>query len=107
MRPPIFHSREDRIEAHIFVAFLAYCLQVTLRQKLKAHGPGLTPRSVIEKFSTVMMVDVWFPTTDGRDLVFQRVTEPEADVQLLINILGLKLPPQPPPRISSKGILDT
>ncbi len=104
---PIYHSREDRIEAHIFVAFLAYCLQVTLRQKLKTHGPGLTPRSVIEKLSTVMMVDVWFPTTDGRHLVFQRVTEPEADVQLLITILGLKLPPQPPPRISSKGILDT
>ena len=103
---PIFHQREDRIEAHIFVAFLAYCLHVTLRQRLSAKAPGLTPRAVLEKFAAVQMLDAWFPTTDGRWLVFHRVTQPERDVQLLLAQLGLQLPPQSPPRITSNGQLD-
>jgi len=102
---PIFHQREDRIEAHIFVAFLAYCLHVSLRQRLRAKAPGLTPRAVLEKFATVPMLDAWFPTTDGRWLVFHRVTQPERDVQLLLAQLGLQLPPQAPPRITSDGHL--
>jgi transposase len=102
---PIFHQREDRIEAHIFVAFLAYCVQVTLRQRLRVKAPGLTPRAVLEKFAAVQMLDAWFPTTDGRWLVFHRVTQPERDVQLLLVQLGLQLPPQSPPRITSDGHL--
>jgi transposase len=102
---PIYHQREDRIEAHIFVAFLAYCLHVTLRQRLRAQAPGLTPRAVLEKFAAVQMLDAWFPTTDGRWLVFHRVTQPERDVQLLLTQLGLHLPPQSPPRITSDGQL--
>jgi transposase len=46
---PVYHQREDRIEAHIFVAFLAYCLHVTLRAMLRPHAPGLTPRAALEK----------------------------------------------------------
>ena len=48
---PIFHQKEKRIEAHIFVSFLAYCLHVTLGQRLRTFAPGLTPRSVLEKFA--------------------------------------------------------
>jgi transposase len=97
---PIFHQLEDRIEAHIFVAFLAYCLHVTLRARLKPLAPGLTPRAVLDKLAAVQMLDVHFPTTDGRTLVMSRYTELTTDQKLLVKQLRLDLPPQPPPRIS-------
>jgi len=56
---PIYHQCDKRIEAHIFVAFLAYCLQVTLKQRTRTLAPGpAAPRAVLEKFSTMQMVDV-------------------------------------------------
>jgi hypothetical protein len=85
---PIFHQREDRIESHIFVAFLAYCVHVTFKHQLKAHAPGLTARQALEKLSAMQLLDVHFPTTDGRELLFTRYTEPEADQQLLLTQLG-------------------
>jgi len=99
---PIFHQRESRIEAHIFVAFLAYCLHVTLARRLQNSAPGLTPRTVIEKFKTMQMLDVHLPTTDGRRVILTRYTEPEHDVQILLHELRLALPPQPPPRIENQ-----
>ena len=97
---PVYHQSDERIEAHIFVAFLAYCLQVTLKQRLRALAPGLTPRAVLEKFAAIQMLDVHFPTTDGRMLIFTRYTQPEKDHRLLLQQLKLRLPPQPPPRIA-------
>jgi len=98
---PIFHQDERRIEAHIFIAFLAYCLYITLHRRLHALAPGLTARSVLEKFAAVQMIDVHVPTTDGRELVLTRYTQPEPELQLLIQQLKLRLPPQPPPRIAT------
>ena len=100
---PIFHRLEDRIEAHIFVCFLAYCLQVTLRHQLRAKAPGLTVRQVLEKFGRIQMMDVHFPTTDGRELIFVRYTQPEKDQKMLLAQLNWELPPQSPPRITAKG----
>jgi len=100
---PIFHQKDTRIEAHIFVSFLAYCLHVTLGRKLRDLAPGLTPRAVLEKLATMSMIDVHLPTTDGRKLVLSRYTQPEPDCRLLLERLKLKLPPQPPPKISAKG----
>lgn len=100
---PIYHQRDDRIEAHIFVAFLAYCLQTTLKQRIKAKAAGLTPRAVMEKFKEIQMVDVHLPTTDGRHLKLSRYTQPKKEHKLLFRELGLDLPPQPPPKITSKG----
>ena len=98
---PVFHQKERRIEAPIFIAFLAYCLYVTLQRRLHALAPGLTARSALEKFAAVQMIDVHLPTTDGRELVLTRYTQPEPELQLLINQLKLQLPPQPPPRITA------
>jgi transposase len=98
---PIHHQLEHRVEAHIFVAFLAYCLMVTLKKRLQAHAPGLTPRAVLEKMKTIQMLDVWLPTTDGRHLVMSRYTQPESDQELVMRKLGLSFPAQPPPRIKS------
>jgi len=100
---PIYHRLQSRIEAHIFVAFIAYCLQVTLRARLRPLAGGLTPRSVLDKFAAIQMLDVKFPTTDGRTLILSRYTEPDTEHKLLLEQLKLTLPPQPPPRISAVG----
>jgi transposase len=100
---PIYHQTDARIEAHIFVAFMAYCLQVTLKHRLRALAPGLTPRAVLEKMAALQMVDVHLPTTDGRCLILSRYTQPEKDQQLLLSHLKLELPPQPPPKITSNA----
>ena len=98
---PIFHQDEERVEAHIFIAFLAYCLHVTLKRRLHALAPGLTPRSVLEKFSALQMIDVHVPTTDGRELMLTRYTQPEPELGLLLDKLKLDLPAQSPPKISA------
>lgn len=101
---PIYHQLESRIEAHIFISFLAYCLHVTLAQHLSPHAPGLTPRSVLDKFSGVQMIDVEIPTTDGRTLQLSRYTEPPRELKLLLERLHLELPAQPPPKITASQV---
>lgn len=96
---PIFHQTDQRIEAHIFVAFLAYCLHVTLKNKAKQSAPGLTPRSILEQLKAICMLDVHIPTTDGRFLLMSRYTQPDKTQQLLLAQLALTLPEQPPPKI--------
>jgi transposase len=103
---PIFHQKLARIEAHIFVAFVAYCVFVTLKEQLRRKAPGLTVRQLLEKLAAMQMLDVHFPTTDGRELIFTRYTEPEKDQQLLLAQLGWELPAQPPPRITAKRELE-
>ena len=98
---PIFHQDQARIEAHIFIAFLAYCLHATLARRLHALAPGLSPRSVIEKFAAMQMIDVHVPTTDGRELRLTRYTEPDAELRLLLDKLKLALPAQSPPKITT------
>src|SRR5271167_3086234 len=101
---PVFHQDEKRIEAHIFIAFLAYCMQITLTRRLHALAPGLTARRALEKFAAVQMIDVHLPTTDGREILLTRYTHPEPELQLLVDRMKLRLPPQPPPRITTPAI---
>lgn len=98
---PIYHQLEHRADAHVLIAFLAYCLQVTLKNRLMIHAPGLTPVAVFEKLATIQMVEVWIPMLDGRWLVLPRHTQPEKDVQAVLDHLHLTLPSQPPPRIKA------
>ena len=100
---PIHHQKGARIEAHIFVAFVAYALHVTLRRRLRDLAPGLTPRSVLEKFRAVQMIDVHLPTTDGRKVILSRYTQPEPELRMLLKQLRMSLPDQPPPRVTAKG----
>lgn len=102
---PIYHQRIDRSEAHIFVAFLAYCLQVTLALQLKPRAPGLTARSALESLAAIQLLDVHFPTTDGRELIFTRYTQPEPQQQLILEQLNWTLPPQAPPKITRNDAL--
>ena len=100
---PIHHQKETRIEAHIFVAFLSYALHVTLRRRLRDLAPGLTPRSVLEKFGSLKMIDLHLPTTDGRRVIMSRYTQPEPELQMLLKQLRLSLPDQPRPRVTAEG----
>jgi len=97
---PVYHQTDSRIEAHIFVCFLAYCLQTTLKNIARGHARGLTPRAIIEKLSRMQMIDVHLPTTDGRTVLLNRYTEPDRDLALLLKKLGIDLPEQSPPKIS-------
>src|ERR1700693_3989643 len=99
---PIRHQLEHRADAHILIAFLAYCLQVTLKQRLLLHAPGLTPAAVLEKLAEIKMIDVWIPTVDHRWLILPRYTQPSSDTKLLIEKLRLELPSQPPPRLTAQ-----
>src|ERR1700730_2716292 len=98
---PIYHHLEHRVDAHILIAFLAYCLQITLKNRLWLLAPGLTPTAVMEKLASVQMIDVWIPTVDGRWLILPRYTQPEKDTKILLEKLKLELPTHPPPRISA------
>lgn len=96
---PIYHQKDERIEAHIFLSFLAYCLHVALRGKLRELAGGLTPRAVLEKFATMQMLDVHLPAEKGMELVMARYTQPDNDLKLLLAQMGLELPQQLPPEI--------
>jgi transposase len=99
---PIYHQLEHRADAHILIAFLAYCLQITLKQRLLLHAPGLTPTAVLEKLAEIQMIDIWIPTVDQRWLILPRYTQPSSDTKLLIEKLRLELPSQPPPRLTAQ-----
>jgi transposase len=99
---PIYHQLEHRADAHILLAFLAYCLQVTLKQRLLVHAPGLTPAAVLEKLAEIQMIDIWIPTVDQRWLILPRYTQLSSDTKLLLEKLRLELPNQPPPRLTAQ-----
>lgn len=103
---PIYHQKEDRIEGHIFVAFLAYCVHVSLREQRRRKARGLTVRQLLGRFAAIQMLDVHFPTTDRRELIFRRYTQPESDQKLLLDQMGWRLPDQAPPKITAKGGLE-
>jgi transposase len=101
---PIYHQLEHRADAHVLIAFLAYCLQVTLKNRALIHAPGLTPASILEKLATIQMVEVWIPMVDGRWIVLPRHTQPDKDVKAMLDQLQITLPSQPPPRIKASQI---
>ncbi len=102
---PIWHQVQPRVEAHLFVAFMGYCLMAALRKHLESAAPGLSPKAVLEQLGAIQMVDVCLPTSDGRWLMMPRHTEPEQEQLMLLEKLGLTLPAQPPPRIRGGKLL--
>jgi len=72
--------------------------------RLQIHAPGLTPNAVLEKLG-IQMIDVWIPTCDGRWLILPRYTQPAKDLQALLEQIQLRLPSQPPPRITAPAPL--
>ena len=103
---PMRHQLEHRVEAHIFVAVMGYCLMVTLRQKLRGCADGLTAQDVLDKLGSIMMIDIRIPTADGRMLEMRRYSQPEPEHHIILDKLRMVLPKQPPPKIYSRQLTD-
>jgi hypothetical protein len=96
---PIWHHTPKRVEAHVMVAFLGYCLWVCLKAKLRRAAPSLTPWQLLDQFARIQMVEVWFKLRAGGCLCLERITQPEQAQAALLDQLGWTLPKQKPPRI--------
>ena len=101
---PIWHHTDRRVEAHILVAFLGYCLWVCLKHQLKAIAGSITPARLLDAMQTIQLVEVWFQLRDRRQLCLPRITQPDKHQATLLDQLGWNLPEQPPPRIYSTQI---
>jgi transposase len=85
---PIFHRIQQRVEAHILIAFLGYCLWVCLKQKLRAAAGSLTPAQVVHSLKQVILVEVWFDLRKGGRICLPRITHPETHQQFILHHLG-------------------
>jgi len=103
---PIWHWVGSRVEAHVMVAFLGYCLWVCLKHKLKAVAPSLTPWQLLDQFGRIIQVEVWFKLRAGGAICLPRITQPEAAQALLLHQLAWQLPEQPPPKIYKDQVPD-
>ena len=93
---PVWHQKDERVQAHIFVCFLAYVLWKTLGQLCRRAGLGDGPRRVLEEIGRIRLVDVVLPTRQGVEIRRRCVTRPDDHQQILLQKLGLKLPEQMP-----------
>ena len=101
---PIWHWLERRVEAHVMVAFLGYCLWVCLKKKAERVAPSLTPWQILDQLGRIVLVEVWFELRDGRTMCLPRITQPERVQRLRLAQLNWQLPEQPPPRIYDKDL---
>jgi len=103
---PIWHWVGPRVEAHVMVAFLGYCLWVCLKRKLKAAAPGLSPWQVLDQFKRIVQVEVWFKLKVGGAICLPRITQPEPAQAMLLHQMNWSLPGQPPPRVYQNQVAD-
>jgi transposase len=103
---PIWHWVGPRVEAHVMVAFLGYCLWVCLKQKLRAAAPGLSPWQALDQFKRIVQVEVWFKLKTGGAICLPRITQPERAQAMLLHQMGWSLPEQPPPQIYKDQVAD-
>jgi transposase len=96
---PIWHRIQRRVEAHILIVFLGYCLWICLKRRLKAAATSLTPAQVLHSLKQILIVEVWFDLRKGGRICLPRITQPEKQQALILHHLGLSLPEQPPPKI--------
>lgn len=101
---PIWHRIDRRVEAHVLIAFLGYALWACLKQKLRKVASSITPARALESLTGILMVEVWFTLRDRRQICLPRITEPEAEQQLLLHHLRWSLPEQPPPKIHPRDV---
>lgn len=89
---PVWHQKEERVQAHILVCFLAYVLWKTLDLKCRQAGLGNSARTVLEEISAIQMVDVVLPTKPGQEIRKRCVSLPEPPLAQLLHKLKLTLP---------------
>ena len=99
---PIWHWTDSRVQAHLLVAFLGYCLWVYLKKCAQRVAPSLTPWALLDQLGRIVLVEVWFELRNGGTICLPRITQPETAQAALLGQLGWTLPSQPPPRVYTK-----
>lgn len=89
---PVWHQKEERVKAHIFVCFLAYALRKTLEGWMSRAGLGKSVEKVLEELGRIESMDVVLGTTDRREIKLRCVTNPDSEQKVLLDHLGLSLP---------------
>ena len=89
---PIWHQREDRVQAHVLVCFLAYVMWKCLGQMCKRAGLGNEPRVVLEEIKNLNLVDVILSTRKGVEIRLRCVSKPETHLAILLQKLNLYVP---------------
>ncbi len=89
---PIYHHKEDRVEAHILVCFLAYVLWKTMERWMEGAGLGAAPRPLLDALSRLKSMDVILGTEQGRSIRLRCVSQPEQDLAVLLYRLGIAPP---------------
>ena len=89
---PIWHQRDDRVQAHILVCFLAFVLWKTLELWQQRAGLGNSPRTVLEELVRIQSHDVILPTASHGEIRLRCVTQPDAAQAVLLERLGIVLP---------------
>jgi hypothetical protein len=101
---PIWHWTESRVQAHLMVAFLVYCLWVYLKKCAQRVAPSLTPWVLLDQLGRIVLVEVWFELRNGGTICLPRITQPKPAQAVLLTQLGWTLPTQPPPRVHAKDV---
>ena len=91
---PLFHQLEQRVKAHVMVAFLGYALWVTLKHLLQRKRSEYSPARALAALATLQSADIVLPTTDGREIRLRRITEPTEEQKRLLLQLDTDLPGQ-------------
>lgn len=101
---PVWHQHQNRVQAHIFICFLALALQKTLEQMMISKGLGRSTRKVLKEFRTIKSMDVILPTSQGDELRLRTISEPDPALKILLQHLNLKIPKRllPPQNVVEK-----
>ena len=89
---PVWHQREDRVQGHILVCFLAFVLWKTLEMWQQRAGLGNSPRTILEELARIQSHDVVLPTTTHGQIRLRCVAQPDAAQAALLDRLGVNLP---------------
>ncbi len=89
---PVWHQKEERVNAHILVCFLAYCLWKTLSGWQKSAGLGSSPTTLLEELKRIQSIDVVLPLHSGKEMRLRCVVQPDKAQAVLLQRLGLRLP---------------
>src|SRR3990167_4001753 len=89
---PVFHQKTDRVQAHIFICFLALAMYKSLELWMASQGLGNSPAKLLEEFKAIRSMDVVLPVKDRNPIRLCVVAKPDDHVQILLHRLGIKIP---------------
>lgn len=89
---PIFHQKQHRVQAHIFICFLSLAMWKCLELWMESKGLGRSPKKLLQELKEIRSMDVILPVKDRSSLRLRVVARPDEHVQVLLQRMGIKLP---------------